>query len=117
MKTWDKLLVSLLDPILPVTAEPYNEPISVPCITYRMSNNTRVVEGDDLRYSGVYYTIKLHIKDLEEAEDYLQQIDTTLYMNRFFREGFNHIIVGDVHEFVLTYRVQTRERLFERNDT
>lgn len=113
MKTWDKLLVSLLDPILPVTAEPYNEPIEVPCITYRMSNNTRVVEGDDLRYSMVYYTIKLCIKDLEEAEEYLQQIDTILYQNRFFREGFTHNIVGDVHEFIITYSVQTRERITE----
>lgn len=113
MKTWDKLLVSLLDPILPVTAEPYNEPIEIPCITYQMSNNIRVVEGDDLRYSAVHYTIKLHIKDLAQAEEYLQQIDTTLYLNRIFREGFNHIIVGDVHEFIMNYSISTRERITE----
>lgn len=113
MKTWEKKLVSLLDPILPVTAEPYNEPLEIPCITYQMSNNVRGLEGDDLRYSQVYYTIKLHVKDLEEAEDYLQQIDTTLYLNRFFREGMNHILVNNVHEFIITYSVGTRERITE----
>lgn len=114
MKTWDKLLVSLLDPILPVIAEPYSEPLDVPCITYRMSNDARGLEGDDLRYSLVYYTIKLHVKDLADAEKYLQEIDTKLYLNRFFREGFNHILVNNVHEYILTYSVSTRERLFER---
>lgn len=113
MKTWDSKLVSLLENILPITAEPYNEPLEVPCITYRMSNDVRGLEGDDLRYSDVYYTIKLHVKDLKDAEDYLQQIDTTLYLNRFFREGVNHLIVNNVHEYVLTYRVMTRERITE----
>lgn len=113
MISWDKKLVSLLETILPVTAEPYEEPLQIPCITYQMSNNTRVIEGDDLRYSAVYYTVKLHVKDLADAERYLQEIDTKLYLNRFFREGFNHILVNNVHEYILTYSVSTRERIIE----
>lgn len=116
MTTWDKKLVSLLDPILPVTAEPYNEPLKVPCITYLMSNSVRGKEGDDLRYSEVHYTIKLHIKDLKDAEDYLQQIDTTLYLNRFFREGMNHILVNNVHEYIINYSVSTRERILNNGE-
>lgn len=114
MITWDKKLVSLLNPILPVTAEPYNEPLTTPCITYRMDNDVRDLEGDRLRYSRVYYTVKLHTTDLEEAEQYLEEIDRVLYLNRFFREGFNHIIVGTVHEFVITYSVFTKELITER---
>ena len=114
MKTWDKLLVSLLDPILPTYAEPYNEPLTTPCITYRMSNNIRDLEGDMMRYSRIYYTIKLHVTDLDEADEYLEEIDRTLYLNRFFREGFNHILVGNVHEFVITYSVHTKEIISER---
>lgn len=111
MKTWDKLLVSLLEPILPVYAENTDEPVEVPCITYRLTNNVRGLEGDDLRYSTVHYTIKLHVKDLEDAEQYLQEIDTTLYLNRFFREGFNQIQQGTVRQYILNYSVGTRERI------
>lgn len=116
MKIWNKKLVSLLDTILPTYAEPYNEPLTVPCITYRLSNDVKEIEGDHLRYSFVHYTIKLHVIDLDDAERYLEEIDTLLYQNRFFREGFNEIEVGNVHEFILNYSVHTKEILSERTE-
>ena len=111
MKIWSKKLVSLLDTILPTYDENSEEELKVPCITYRSGSNVPVAEGDDLRYSNGYYRIKLHVKDLGDAEDYLQQIDTLMYMNRFFRESCDEIKIGDVHQFTITYRVMTRERI------
>ena len=61
MRWWDKKLVSLLDEILPTYSELTEEPVEIPCITYRKSSNRVVVEGDDLRYSLPIYQIKLLI--------------------------------------------------------
>lgn len=114
MKNWDSKLVSLLDPILPTYSENPNQALTTPCITYRNSNNVRDLEGDDLRYARVYYIIKLHVTDIEEAQQYLEDIDLVLYLNRFFRESFDHILVGDVHEYIITYSVFTKEIITER---
>ena len=111
MKLWNEFLVKTLGPILPVFAENTNEPVEVPCITYRLSSDAVTIEGDDLRYSRPVYQIKLYCKDLEEAEGYLQQIDTTLYLNRFVRESFNQLNINNLYQFIMNYSVRTRERL------
>lgn len=113
MKWWDTKLVSLLEEILPVYSELTEEPVEIPCITYRKSSNRVVVEGDDLRYSLPIYQIKLYVKDLDDADYYLQAIDTKLYQNRIFRESFNEMIVNNVHQYIMNYSISTRERITE----
>lgn len=111
MKWWDKKLVSLLDNILPTYSELTEEPVEIPCITYRKSSNRVVVEGDDIRYSLPIYQIKLYVKDLDDADYYLSKIDETLYENRIFRESFNEMIVNNVHQYIMNYSISTRERI------
>lgn len=111
MKIWDTKLVSLLDTILPTYAEGQEEPETIPCITYRLTGDNVDVEGDDLRYSNVYYILKLYDTNLETAEGYLQQIDTLMYLNRFFRESLHTMDINNIHQYIITYRVHTRERL------
>ena len=113
MKIWNTKLVSLLDTILPTYAEDYEEPVKVPCISYRLSGDVVDKEADHLRYSNVYYIIRLYVEDLKDAEDYLQQIDTLMYQNRFFREGFQQMNINNIHQFIITYRVHTLERITE----
>ena len=113
MRWWDKKLVSLLDEILPTYSELTEEPVEIPCITYRKSSNRVVVEGDDLRYSLPIYQIKLYVTDLDDADYYLQAIDTALYKNRFFRESFSELIVNNQHQYIMNYSVSTRERITE----
>lgn len=111
MKLWSKKLVELLDEILPTYAELAEKPTELPCITYRLSSDPVVVEGDNLRYSRPFYIIKLYVKDMDDAEYYLAKIDEVLYENRIFRESLQQMIVNNIHQFIMTYSISTVERI------
>ena len=111
MTIWDKELVSLLDSILPTYAENTDEPVDVPCITYRLSSDARLQEGDDIRYSRPIYQIKLYVKDLDDADKCLTKIDEELFKARFFRESFNVLLVNNLRVYVMNYSAHTVERL------
>lgn len=111
MKLWNAKLVSILNEILPTYSELAEEPLELPCITYRLSSDAVVVEGDNLRYSRPIYQIKLYVKDLDDADYYLTLIDETLYKERFFRESFNEMVINNIHQYILNYSVSTVERI------
>lgn len=113
MKWWDKKVVSLLNEILPTYSELTEEPVDIPCITYRKSSNRVVAEGDDIRYSLPIYQIRLYVKDLDDADYYLTAIDETLYQNRMFRESFSEMIINNIHQYIMSYSISTVERIKE----
>ena len=111
MKLWDTYLVSVLEQILPVYAENAEEPIELPCITYRLSSDARLQEGDDIRYSRPIYQIKLYVKDLADADRYLTKIDEELFKARIYRESFNQMVINNMRQYIMNYSIHTVERL------
>lgn len=111
MRIWDTFLVSILEQILPTYAENMEEPVEVPCITYRLSSDAALEEGDDIRYSRPVYQISLYVKDLEDADKALTKIDEELFKARIFRESLNHMTINNLHRYICNYSIHTVERL------
>ena len=111
MIAWDKFLVSLLEPFIPVYAENMEEPVEIPCITYRIMGDVRLQEGDDIRYSRPIYQLRLYVKDLDDADKYLTKIDEELFKARIYRESLNHMLINNVHQYIMNYSIHTVERI------
>ena len=94
MIDYNKQLVSILSPILPVHYEmTLHSGLKTPCISYMELNNYSSETGDTLGYSRITYQIKVWSNDIGEIQNYALKIDEVLRPL-----GFKRIASGELYD-------------------
>lgn len=66
-----------------------------PFISYIERNNVARADGDTIRISDVYYTIKIFAKTVSDIETYSEKVDDCMLVQGFKRAGCTEMVVED----------------------
>lgn len=100
-----------LSSILPTYTEMILNETETPCITYICSNSVARDEGDDIRYSDLYYSIKVWADTVSDIFDYAEQIDNLMFTLGYKRESSAMLNLDNAHLcLVMKYRAFAIER-------
>lgn len=92
MKDYHKELVNTLSSILPTYHElTLTAGLTTPCISYSLRNDYVVANGNTLGYAKIQYQVKVWGNDLEDLQEYSQEIDEALRL-----KGFTRISTGEL---------------------
>lgn len=94
MIDYHKELVSTLNNILPTHYEMMlKSGLKTPCISYMETNNYVAEKGTNLAYSRISYTIKVWGNNIQEIQNYAQEIDEALHTL-----GFKRVSSGELYD-------------------
>lgn len=97
-------LVTVLSGILPTYYELFcDSSTTMPCITYRESNNYDHLTGNTLGYSYVRYDIKVWGKVISDLSQYVQRVDRALNAIGYTRVTYQELTVNDNIECIMVY--------------
>lgn len=104
MINYDESLVRELNSILPTYFELFcDSSTETPCITYLQTGDEAYREGDHIRYSHVYYTIKVWANDLAIIKDAAGRIDAKMYELGFKRNSYNTLTYNQSIQAIIKY--------------
>lgn len=81
----------------------------VPCITYRLYDNSVLVESNNLGYSNQVYHIKVWGKDMETLVQYSGQVDNIMRALGFKRITCNDLFVDGIGQRDMKYKAISLE--------
>lgn len=100
-------LAKALSSVLPTHYEmTLTSQTQTPCISYMEINNYVSTNGETLGYSIINYQIKVWAKQLEELQEYAQQIDKVLRPLGFERTSSNELYDNNssMKQKIMTYK-------------
>lgn len=83
----------------------------VPCITYRLYDNSVLTESNNLSYSNQTYHIKVWGKDMETLVRYSGQVDNIMRALGFKRISTNDLFASGIGQRDMKYKALSLERL------
>lgn len=99
-------LVNALEQILPVYLDGnVTEDVELPCISYKLSNDRQLIEGDTVGFSEIRYQLRLWAYTYSDLQRYAKQIDKTMKPLGFERTGSNDLfnVRDTIKQKILSY--------------
>lgn len=111
MTDMSKVLQSNLSAIdLPVYFEHFlTKDTDVPCISWRLDDDSSRVKGDNLSFSWIYVSVKVWGKDKAIFATYSPLVDEAMRKLGFTRIGTNELWATGIGQYEMRYRGTYRE--------
>lgn len=104
MINYRKEIQQKLSGILPCYFEMYpSSDISIPCITYKTSNNYDVAMSDSFGFSSLQYLIKLWGESIDSLADYEGKVDAAMRELGFSRQSTTSLVYNNLIQLIYTY--------------
>ena len=114
MLDFKKQVVASLNEILPTYYELFvDSNTSLPCITYRITNNTESVTTKEAGVSDITCTVKVWGNSINDLTAYASQIDDAMRSLGFTRYNYNELSTDTQICLIMGYEGRAFEKFYE----